>query len=221
MRRLPVLAIVALCVLTVSSVVAQSPPLTPFRGLIDHVSVDQWGNVPTENVEIWHRAISGDGRYVVMSTRNPYLATGEYNDNNGYDDVFLRDRMSGWTWRISRPIFGGSADGISQMATISTNGRHIAFASGATNLVPGDTNGRWDVFVRDHGSAAPGARQRCNRRDAGRPRRLLSVDQRRRPVRRVSLVVDHVCIGRLVVGAPADVSARSRRRWRRVVRRAG
>ena len=149
MRRLPFLPIAALCVLTASSVVAQSPPLTSFRGLIDHVSADQWGNVPTENVEISHGAISGDGRYVVMSTANPYLANGEYNDNNGYDDVFLRDRMSGWTWLISRPTFGGSANGISQMATISTNGRHIAFASGATNLVPGDTNGRWDVFVYD------------------------------------------------------------------------
>jgi hypothetical protein len=150
MRRFTLLLIAALCAFTVSPVViAQSPPLTAFRGLIDHVSADQWGNVPTENVEVWHGAISGDGRYVVMSTRNPYLANGEYNDTNGYDDVFLRDRMSGWTWLISRPTFGGSADGISQMATISTNGRHIAFASGATNLVPGDTNGRWDVFVYD------------------------------------------------------------------------
>jgi len=149
MRRLTFPLIAVLCVLTRSSIVAQSPPLTPFRGLIDHVSADQWGNVPTEDVEVWHGAISGDGRYVVMSTRNPYLATGEYNDTNGYADVFLRDRMSGWTWLISRPTFGGSANGISQMATISTNGRHIAFASGATNLVPGDTNGRWDVFVYD------------------------------------------------------------------------
>jgi hypothetical protein len=150
MRPFTLLLIAALCVLTASPVVvAQSPPLTSFRGLIDHVSADQWGNVPTENVEVWHGAISGDGRYVVMSTRNPYLANGEYNDTNGYDDVFLRDRMSGWTWLISRPTFGGSANGTSQMATISTNGRHIAFASGATNLVPGDTNGRWDVFVYD------------------------------------------------------------------------
>src|SRR5688572_21753978 len=150
MRRRTFLLLAVVCVLSVSSgLVAQSPPLTPFRGLIDHVSADQWGNVPTENVEVWHGAISGDGRYVVMSTRNPYMANGEYNDNNGYDDVFLRDRMSGWTWLISRPTFGGSADGISQMATISTNGRHIAFASGATNLVAGDTNGRWDVFVYD------------------------------------------------------------------------
>jgi hypothetical protein len=149
MRRLTFLPL-ALCLLTASSVlVAQSPPLIPFRGLVDHVSADQWGNVPTENVEVWHGAISGDGRWVVMSTRNPYLATGDYDDNNGYDDVFLKDRMSGWTWRISRSFGGGSADGVSQMATISTNGRHIAFASGAANLVPGDTNGRWDVFAFD------------------------------------------------------------------------
>ena len=57
--------------------------------------------------------------------------------------------MTGSTTRISRSSDGGSGDGISQMGTISTNGRHVAFASGSTNLVPGDTNDRWDVFVRD------------------------------------------------------------------------
>ena len=57
--------------------------------------------------------------------------------------------MTGTTTRISRSSDGGSGDGFSQMGTISTNGRHVAFASGSTNLVPGDTNNVWDVFVRD------------------------------------------------------------------------
>jgi hypothetical protein len=77
---------VACCILTPSSIrVAQSPPLTPFRGLIDHVSADQWGNVTNDSVEIWHRAISGDGRYVVMNSLSPNLATNDYDDFNWSD----------------------------------------------------------------------------------------------------------------------------------------
>jgi Tol biopolymer transport system component len=84
-----------------------------------------------------------------MNSQSSNLASGDYDDDNGFDDIFLRDRMTGTTTRISRSSDGGSGDGISQMGTISTNGRHVAFASGSTNLVPGDTNNHWDVFVRD------------------------------------------------------------------------
>src|SRR5206468_6221596 len=58
-------------------------------------------------------------------------------------------RMTGVTTRVSVAASGGDADGINQWTAISTNGRHVAFASGATNLVAGDSNGHWDVFVRD------------------------------------------------------------------------
>ena len=63
--------------------------------------------------------------------------------------MFLRDRTTGVTTRISVNEYGGDGDGISQMAAISTNGRHVAFASGSSNLVSGDSNNHWDVFVRD------------------------------------------------------------------------
>ena len=150
MRRVTLLLLAGLCVLTPASILdAQAPPLTPFRGLIDHVSADPWGGVPSARVEIWHRAISGDGRYVVMNSTLSYLDNSDNDDSNGYDDIFLRDRMTGATTRISRPFNGGAGNGISQMGTISTNGRHVAFASGSSNLVPGDTNDQWDVFVRD------------------------------------------------------------------------
>src|ERR1051326_8609638 len=36
--------------------------------------------------------------------------------------------------------------------SISADGRYVAFASGATNLVVGDTNGSYDIFVRDRQS---------------------------------------------------------------------
>ena len=73
-----------------SVVVAQTapPPLVPFHGLIDYVSVNMNGWPPTTSVDAGPHAISADGR-------------------------------------------------------------HVAFASNASNLVDGDTNGHWDIFGRD------------------------------------------------------------------------
>jgi len=129
-------------------VVAQSAPptLTPFRGLIDHVTTTIWGGVASGSSDSSVHSISGDGRHVVFSSGAWDLVP---NDYNGLDDVFLRDRMTGVTTRVSVAASGGEANGISQGTAISTNGRHVAFASGATNLVAGDSNGHWDIFVRD------------------------------------------------------------------------
>jgi len=142
--------LVTLAYLTPASVIhAQSgpPPLTPFHGLIDHVSQTMAGSVPGGNSDSGVHAISGDGRYVVFSSGAWDLVP---NDYNGMDDIFLRDRSTGATTRVNvADVTGAGADGISQFAAISTNGRHIAFASGASKLVPDDTNNHWDVFVRD------------------------------------------------------------------------
>src|SRR5436190_22600416 len=148
MRRLAFVTVVAICSLTSSAVlVAQSaPPLTPFRGLIDHLTRTTWGGVAGGSSDSNVHSISSDGRYVVFSSGAWDLVP---NDYNGLDDVFLRDRMTGVTTRVSVAASGGEANGISQGTAISTNGRHVAFASGATNLVAGDSNGHWDVFVRD------------------------------------------------------------------------
>ena len=129
--------------------VAQSAPppeLTPFRGLIDHVSAAPNGWLPSSSVENWPRSISGDGRFVVMESMSWDLVP---NDQNWLADVFLRDRQTGTTTRLSVGDDGSEGNGMSQLGAISTNGRHVAFASGSSNLVPGDTNGNWDVFVRD------------------------------------------------------------------------
>lgn len=147
MRRFTFLLIAGLCALTPSSIViAQSPTLTPFRGLIDHVSVDQWGGTYA-GADIWHHAISGDGRYVVFNSSSDMVPND--NDYNGVDDIFLRDRATGTTSRVSMAPDGGPGNGISQYGTISSDGRFAAFASGSSNLVAGDTNDHWDVFVRD------------------------------------------------------------------------
>jgi Tol biopolymer transport system component len=70
-------------------------------------------------------------------------------DTNRERDVFIRDRSSGTTRRVSVGAGGSQARGYSGDPTISANGRYVAFESAAPNLVRGDTNGEWDVFVRD------------------------------------------------------------------------
>src|SRR5439155_7249443 len=127
--------------------VAQSgPPLVPFRGLIDvgDVNITGWSVSGTSDGSV--HSLSGDGRYVVFSSNGSDLVP---NDYNGLDDVFLRDRMTGTTTRVSVAADGGGGDGFSQNPAISTNGRQFAFSSGSTNLVGGDANNHWDVFVRD------------------------------------------------------------------------
>jgi Tol biopolymer transport system component len=88
-------------------------------------------------------AISADGRYVVFeSTANSLVA----DDTNADVDIFLHDRSTGQTRRVSVGS-AGQADDDSSDPTISANGNVVVFSSSASNLVPGDTNGREDVFV--------------------------------------------------------------------------
>jgi Tol biopolymer transport system component len=74
-------------------------------------------------------------------------------DTNGYIDVFMHDRQTGTTQRVSIPSDGSQANSASGHASLSADGRYVAFASGASNLVPGDTNEDADVFVHERGPA--------------------------------------------------------------------
>lgn len=91
-------------------------------------------------------AISAHGRYVVFSSAATNLVPG---DTNRRVDLFRRDRLTGQTVRISIGTGGHQANGDSSLPSMSPDGRYVAFISDATNLVPGDTNGEFDVFVRD------------------------------------------------------------------------
>ena len=92
-------------------------------------------------------AISGDGRYVAFVSWASNLVPG---DTNGLGDVFVRDHVTGTTTRVSVDSNGNQANSYSrEEPAISADGRYIAFASSASNLVPGDTNITSDVFVRD------------------------------------------------------------------------
>lgn len=91
--------------------------------------------------------LSVDGRFVAFDSAASNLVTG---DVNAQRDVFLHDRQSGVTTRVSVATGGNEASGgSSQAPSISANGRYIAFDSAATSLVTGDTNNARDVFVRD------------------------------------------------------------------------
>ena len=104
-------------------------------------------------------AINSNGRYVAFqSSASNFYA----NDTNGTFDVFVRDTcvdaVSGCTpstTAVSVAIAGGLGNGSSTNPSISASGRFIAFQSTATNLVPDDTNGSTDIFVRDTCVGAP------------------------------------------------------------------
>jgi Tol biopolymer transport system component len=91
-------------------------------------------------------SISGDGRYVVFTSTASNLVSG---DTNGRNDVFVRDRHTGITERVSLDSNGIEGNDNSSGGPVSADGRYVAFQSPATNLVPGDTNGSFDVFIRD------------------------------------------------------------------------
>lgn len=91
-------------------------------------------------------AISADGRFVAFHSDATNLVNG---DTNGKKDVFVHDRQTGQTTRVSVTTDGNQADGDSEDPSLSADGRYVAFHSGATNLVVGDNNGFQDIFVHD------------------------------------------------------------------------
>lgn len=94
--------------------------------------------------------ISGDGNYVAFISDATTLVP---NDTNGTTDVFVHNRQTGVTERVSLAGDGSQANNWSESdLAISRDGRYVAFASLASNLIPVDTNNVMDVFVHDrHG----------------------------------------------------------------------
>ncbi len=91
--------------------------------------------------------ISADGRFVAFSSTATNLVPG---DTNGVPDIFVHDRVTGVTERVSVSSTGVQSDGTSFFKPVITpDGRFVAFTDRGTNLVPGDTNFVDDVFVRD------------------------------------------------------------------------
>ena len=105
---------------------------SPIGGDIARVTAGSKGSQNTR--------LSPDGRYVLFDSEASDLVTG---DTNGYRDVFLYDRQTDETSRIT----GGH--GSSYAGAISADGRFVAFDSYASDIVAGDTNASRDVFLYD------------------------------------------------------------------------
>ena len=98
------------------------------------------------NDSSFNASISGDGRYVAFLSFASNLIEG---DTNGYSDIFVYDRQTNTTQRVSVGVGGIQANDSSYFASISGDGRYVAFQSDASNLVAGDTNRSNDIFVYD------------------------------------------------------------------------
>jgi Tol biopolymer transport system component len=121
------------------------------------VSLADDGTLPNANSR--SPSISGTGRYVAYDSGATNLVPGDTNSCSGslcgLADVFVRDTCIGatgctaHTFRVSLASDGSQSNSDSVFASISADGRFVAFNSIATNLVVGDTNSSGDVFVRD------------------------------------------------------------------------
>lgn len=97
-------------------------------------------------------SVSADGRFVAFTSDATNLVAGP--DTNGalINDLYLRDRFTNTTTRISVDDSGNQGDGtniLTDANAVSADGRYVLFSSNSTNLVSGDTNGLMDIFVRD------------------------------------------------------------------------
>jgi Tol biopolymer transport system component len=93
-------------------------------------------------------SLSPSGRFVVFtSAANDLTPDG---NSQPFLNVYLRDRNLNTTVLVSAQAGGtGGGNGNSMLGQASASGRYVVFQSDASNLVPGDTNGVSDIFLRD------------------------------------------------------------------------
>ena len=116
-------------------------------GNISTVLVSQSSDGTAANGNSLQSVLSADGRYIAFASDATNLVS---SDTNAVRDIFLRDRTGGTTTCVSVATGGTQATGgDSRTPSLSSDGRYIAFASSATNLASGDTNGVSDIFVHD------------------------------------------------------------------------
>ncbi|MBN1669094.1 MAG: PD40 domain-containing protein, partial [Anaerolineales bacterium] len=113
------------------------------------VSIQDTTGTPANGASA-HPSLSEDGRYVAFSSIADNLI-GAGNDTNGFRDIFVHDRDTHSTIRVSVSTGGAESSGHSYTPYISGDGVHVVFASMANNLdeINADTNGIADIFVHD------------------------------------------------------------------------
>ncbi len=124
-------------------------------GITERVSVSSSGaegNAPSGEFKTSHyeSSISSDGQFVAFTSDASNLIA---VDNNGVTDVFVHDRSTKKTTRVSKSSSGSGGNGGSFNTSISSDGQTVAFMSTASNLVSNDTNGMFDIFVHDRTTA--------------------------------------------------------------------
>lgn len=115
-------------------------------GQTQRVSVNSAG--VQSNEDSLKPSVSFDGRFVAFSSNATNL---DPNDSNQfYSDIYVRDRVNATTFVVSVGATDVAGNDHSTLPMISSDGTLVAFQSSATNLVPGDSNAKTDVFVRDN-----------------------------------------------------------------------
>ena len=120
---------------------AASPALAQTTRLMSHTPA----GVPGDGLSML-ASISGDGRYVAFQSHADDLIAG---DLNGCEDIFRGDSWTGRVELVSISLAGTTGNRPSRQSQVSRDGRFVCFQSYASDLVPGDTNGVSDIFVRD------------------------------------------------------------------------
>ena len=118
-------------------------------GLTERINVHSSGTQADGNSE--QPDISADGRYVVFRSVASNLVDDDINEEW---DIFVHDRQTGLTERVSIDSFGNQANGWNGTAAISSDGRYVTFVSDADNLVNNDSNGQRDAFIHDRETGA-------------------------------------------------------------------
>jgi hypothetical protein len=111
---------------------------------IERISVNDAGEEGNRNSVF--PSISADGRFVTFLSFANNLVPG---DNNDSDDIFVYDRQERRIERVSVNDAGQEGNQLSSFPSLSSDGRFVTFHSDANNLVQGDTNGTFDIFVYD------------------------------------------------------------------------
>ena len=114
------------------------------EGTTERVSIDSDHNESHGDSD--KPVISNDGRYVAFRSSAADLVLG---DTNNCSDIFIHDRQTHKTERMSISSDGEQGNGYSDDASISGDGRYVAFSSAASNLIPIDDYDKPDVFVHD------------------------------------------------------------------------
>jgi Tol biopolymer transport system component/pimeloyl-ACP methyl ester carboxylesterase len=92
---------------------------------------------------------SDDGRIVCFASDATNLIPGTLDADRGRYQLYINQQGQNYCQLVSSGVEGKLGNQSSYWSAITSDGRFVAFSSLASNLIPADRNGRWDVFVRD------------------------------------------------------------------------